>query len=197
MNKKVMIAAVVAAVALAAVLYLSFTKPEKHTDVREGWVSKIETIAQLCTVDLYSEMPILDTINNKVMFAIQKQRGSISFDLENLKIDADGDTVKITLSPEIVELYEATEPNSWEVIDTKAIGRLAVFRSDRFSDTEENALKARIQEKSKRQLYRNGTVRRARAEGAQNLRSLMEQLYRKPVVVTDPTPQGAHYDRYK
>ena len=131
------------------------------------------------------------------MFAIQKQRGSISFDLENLKIDADGDTVKITLSPEIVELYEATEPNSWEVIDTKAIGRLAVFRSDRFSDTEENALKARIQEKSKRQLYRNGTVRRARAEGAQNLRSLMEQLYRKPVVVTDPTPQGAHYDRYK
>ncbi|MBD5175363.1 MAG: hypothetical protein HDT06_06045 [Bacteroidales bacterium] len=197
MNKKVMIAAVVAAVALAALLYLSFTKPEKHTDVREGWVSKIETMAQLCTVDLYSEMPILDTINNKVMFAIQKQRGSISFDLENLKIDAEGDTVKITLSPEIVELYEATEPNSWEVIDTKAIGRLAVFRSDRFSDTEENALKARIQEKSKRQLYRNGTVRRARAEGAQNLRSLMEQLYRKPVVVTDPTPQGAHYDRYK
>lgn len=197
MNKKVMIAAVVAAVALAALLYLSFTKPEKHTDVREGWVSKIETMAQLCTVDLYSEMPILDTINNKVMFAIQKQRGSISFDLENLKIDADGDTVKITLSPEIVELYEATEPNSWEVIDTKAIGRLAVFRSDRFSDTEENALKARIQEKSKRQLYRNGTVRRARAEGAQNLRSLMEQLYRKPVVVTDPTPQGAHYDRYR
>ena len=190
MNKKVMIAAVVAAVALAALLYLSFTKPEKHTDVREGWVSKIETMAQLCTVDLYSEMPILDTINNKVMFAIQKQRGSISFDLENLKIDAEGDTVKITLSPEIVELYEATEPNSWEVIDTKAIGRLAVFRSDRFSDTEENALKARIQEKSKRQLYRNGTVRRARAEGAQNLRSLMEQLYRKPVVVTDPTPQG-------
>lgn len=197
MNKKVMIAAVVAAVALAAVVYLSFTKPEKHTDVREGWVSKIETMAQLCTVDLYSEMPILDTINNKVMFAIQKQRGTISFDLENLKIDAEGDTVKITLSPEIVELYEATEPNSWEVIDTKAIGRLAVFRSDRFSDTEENALKTRIQEKSKRQLYRNGTVRRARAEGAQNLRSLMEQLYRKPVVVTDPTPQGAHYDRYK
>ena len=197
MNKKVMIAAVVAAVALAAVVYLSFTKPEKHTDVREGWVSNIETMAQLCTVDLYSEMPILDTINNKVMFAIQKQRGSISFDLENLKIDAEGDTVKITLSPEIVELYEATEPNSWEVIDTKAIGRLAVFRSDRFSDTEENALKTRIQEKSKRQLYRNGTVRRARAEGAQNLRSLMEQLYRKPGVVTDPTPQGAHYDRYK
>ena len=192
-----MIAAVVAAVALAAVVYLSFTKPEKHTDVREGWVSNIETMAQLFTVDLYSEMPILDTINNKVMFAIQKQRGSISFDLENLKIDAEGDTVKITLSPEIVELYEATEPNSWEVIDTKAIGRLAVFRSDRFSDTEENALKTRIQEKSKRQLYRKGTVRRARAEGAQNLRSLMEQLYRKPVVVTDPTPQGAHYDRYK
>ena len=66
MNKKVMIAAVVAAVALAAVVYLSFTKPEKHTDVREGWVSKIETMAQLCTVDLYSEMPILDTINPKI-----------------------------------------------------------------------------------------------------------------------------------
>ena len=51
----------------------------------------------------------MDTINNKVMFAVQKQKGSISFDIENMQVDAEGDTVKITLSPEIVDLYEARE----------------------------------------------------------------------------------------
>ena len=31
----------------------------------------------------------------------------------------------------------------------------------------------------------------------QNLQTLMTKVYRKPVVVTDPTPKGAHYDENK
>ena len=106
-------------------------------------------MVQLCAIDIYSEVPILDTINNKVMFAVQKQKGSVSFDLENMQMDDNGDTVKIVLSPEIVDLYEATEDNSWEVIDTKAIGRMSMFKSDKFTDEEENALKANIKKNSK------------------------------------------------
>lgn len=195
MNKKFILIAV--AVIAAIALYFSFSSPKKTIDVSKGHISKIETMAQLCAIDLYSEVPILDTINDKVIFAIQKQKGSVSFDLENLQLDADGDTVKITLSPEIVDLYESTEDNSWEVIDTKAIGAMSMLRSDRFSDEEENLIKAKIKENSKKLLYHNGTIERARAEGAKNLQALMEKVYRKPVKVIDPTPKGAHYEEYK
>lgn len=188
---------VIAVVAAALYLYFSLSSPKKTIDVDKGKVSRIETMARLCTVDIYSEVTVLDTINDKVMFAIQKQKGSVSFDLEKLKVDADGDTVQITLPPEIVELYESTDKNSWEVIDTKAIGRMAMFRSDKFTIAEENAVKAKIKEKSTKLLYRNGTIERARAEGARNLQSLMEMVYDKPVLVTDPTPKGARYAEYR
>ena len=187
----------IAVVAAGLYLYVSLTSPKKTIDVSKGKVSRIETMARLCTVDIYSEVPVLDTINDKVMFAIQKQKGSVSFDLEKLKVDADGDTVQITLPPEIVELYESTDKNSWEVIDTKAIGRMAMFRSDKFTIEEENAVKAKIKEKSTKLLYRNGTIERARAEGARNLESLMEMVYDKPVRVTDPTPNGARFAEYR
>lgn len=188
----ILIAFVVIAIAAAAIYFL-FATPKKTIDVSKGHVSKIETMAQLCAVEIYSEVPVLDTINDKVMFAVQKQKGSVSFDLEKMKVDADGDTVTVTLPQEIVELYEATEDNSWEVIDTKAIGSMAMFRSDKFTDEEENMLKAHIKENSRRLLYRNGTIQRARAEGARILQSLMEKIYRKPVKVIDPTPQGIYY----
>lgn len=196
--KHILIAVVVIAVVAAGLyLYFSLSLPKKTIDVDKGKVSRIETMVRLCTVDIYSEVPVLDTINDKVMFAIQKQKGSVSFDLEKLKVDADGDTVKITLPPETVELYEATDKNSWEVIDTKAIGRMAMFRSDKFTIEEENAVKAKIKEKSTKLLYRNGTIERARAEGARNLQALMEMVYDKPVRVTDPTPKGARFAEYR
>lgn len=191
------IIAVVATVIVAALLYFYFGSSNKTIDVSKGQINKVETMAQLCAIDIYSEIPILDTINNKVICAIQKQKGSVSFDLENMKIDAEGDTVKIILSPEIIDLYEATEDKSWEVIDTKSIGPLSLFRSSRLSDNEENAIKAKIKKNSKKLLYHNGTIERARAEGLNNLQQLMEKVYRKPVKVTDPTPQGAHYEEYK
>lgn len=191
-RKLIVIAIVVIAVAAIA-LYFLFVTPKKTIDVSKGHISKIETMAQLCAVEIYSEVPVLDTINDKVMFAVQKQKGSVSFDLEKMKVDADGDTVTVTLPQEIVELYEATEDNSWEVIDTKAIGSMAMFRSDKFTDEEENMLKAHIKENSRRLLYRNGTIQRARAEGARMLQPLMEKVYRKPVKVIDPTPKGIYY----
>lgn len=187
----ILIAFVVIAIAAAAIYFL-FATPKKTIDVSKGHISKIETMAQLCAVEIYSEVPVLDTINDKVMFAVQKQKGSVSFDLEKMKVDADGDTVTVTLPQEIVELYEATEDNSWEVIDTKAIGSMAMFRSDKFTDEEENMLKAHIKENSRRLLYRNGTIQRARAEGARILQPLMEKVYRKPVKVIDPTPKGTY-----
>lgn len=197
MTKKVRNIIILAAAAVVViVLFFWIGAPKKNIEVGKGQIRDVKTMAQLCTVDLYNEVPVRDTINNKVLFAVQKQRGSVSFDLENMQVDTEGDTVKIVLSPEIVEINEATEDNSWQVIDSKNISRNP-FASDKLTDNEENQLKAKIKANSKKILYKNGTIERARAEGVKNLQTLMEKIYRKPVIVTDPTPKGAHYDEYK
>ena len=151
---------------------------------------EIKEMARLCTMEIYNEVPVLDTVNSKVMFAVQKQSGSISFDMDHLEIDDKGDTVRIVLPREIVELNESTDKDSWQVIDTKAIGPMAMLRSDKFTITEENRVKAKIKAKSIRRLYGNGTVHKARADAVENLQRLMKGIYRKPVIVTDPTPDG-------
>ncbi len=98
---------IVALLVVGAIIagYFYFTNAKNPVSmVGKGKINKIETMAQLCAIDLYNEVPILDTINSKVICAVQKQRGSVSFDLEKMKMDTKGDSVIITLSPEIVEI---------------------------------------------------------------------------------------------
>lgn len=177
----------VIAVAVPAFFYFNANKEEKIT-VDEGRINEVKTMVQLCTMVIYKEVPVLDTINNKVIAAIQKQQGSISFDIENLQIDTEGDTVKLTLPREIVEIRESTEDNSWQVIDTKNIGFLGAIRNDRLTDREENRVKAKLKRNSINKLYKDGTVRHARSEAAKNLQIMLERIYRKPVVVIDSNP---------
>lgn len=66
------IIAVVATVIVVALLYFYFGSSNKTIDVSKGKINKVEMMAQLCAIDIYSEIPILDTINNKVIFAVQK-----------------------------------------------------------------------------------------------------------------------------
>lgn len=42
-------------------------------------------------------------------------------------------------------------------------------------------------------MYDSGVVERARREASETLASLIENIYHKPVRITDPTPKGAHY----
>ena len=174
--------------AAGAIIYYQLRPSESDLEVNPGEIASVETMAQLCAIDIYSEVPVLDTINDKVIFAIQKQRGSVTFDLDNMEIDTGGDTIRVTLPKERIDLYESTDPDSWEVIDTKAIGPLALIRSDKFTLEEENAVKSRIRRKSIDYLYDNGTIRRARSEAADNIRSFLSRIYGRPAVVTDTIP---------
>ena len=94
-------------------------------EIQKGQIAELKTIVQLCSMQIFQEVPVLDTVNNKVIFAVQKQKGSISFDLESLKLDTVNDTIRVVLPREIIDIKEATEKDSWNVIDTKAIGPLA------------------------------------------------------------------------
>lgn len=185
--------AVIALLIIIAVVYFVKHETTKSYEVSAGRVHNIENIVQLCTVDLYNEIPVRDTVNNKEIFAIQKQRGSVSFDMEKLNVNSDGDTVKIMLPAEIVDLYEATDDNSWQVVDTKG---LDLFTSNKLTAEEDNIVKRRIKERSKKLLYTNGTIERARAEGVKDLQALMEKVYQKPVVVNDTTPKGYYASKY-
>ncbi len=181
---------IIAAIAfLGWQLYRYFQRPEE-IEVLPTKPGDVKEMARLCSMDIYNEVSVLDTVNSKVIFAVQKQSGSISFDMENLQIDDTGDTVRIVLPREIVEVYESNEKNAWEVIDTKAIGPMAFLRSNKFTTAEENRVKSKIKAKSIRRLYSNGTIRQARKDAVRNLSQLMEGVYRKPVIVTDPTPNG-------
>ena len=82
-------------------LYKYFQRPEE-IDVLPSRPGDVKERARLCSMEIYNEVSVLDTVNYKVMFAVQKQSGSITFDIENMQIDDSGDTVKIVLPQEIV-----------------------------------------------------------------------------------------------
>ena len=170
-------------------LYRYFQHPEE-IEVMPSRPGDIKEMVRLCSMEIYNEVPVLDTVNFKVMFAVQKQNGSISFDIEHLNVDDSGDTVRVQLPREIVEVYESTEKNAWQVIDTRAIGPMAMLRSNKLTFEEENRIKAKLKSKSNKRLYSNGTVRQARKDAVDNLSHLIETAYRKPVIVYDPTPDG-------
>lgn len=187
---KYLIVLIVAAGLIVGAFYI-FSGSEKRIDIEKGRIDKLSNMVQLCSMEIYNEMPVVDTVHNKVIFAIQKQRGSISFNVDNLQADLSGDTVKIILPPEMVELRESTDNNSWRVVDTKSIGALSIIRSNKITLEEENAIKRKIIKKSVKDLYDNGTVARARAEASENLKLLMQKIYRKPVEIIDYSPHGA------
>ncbi|MDE6338862.1 MAG: hypothetical protein K2K97_03625, partial [Muribaculaceae bacterium] len=130
---KNLIILVIAVIIVGVAAYFFFGQSKNNISVGAGKIADVKTMAQLCTIEIFNEVPVKDTINNKMLFGIQKQQGSISFDMEKMEINADGDTVKITLSPEIVEINEATADNSWQVIDTKG---LSLFTSNKLTDEE-------------------------------------------------------------
>lgn len=180
--------------ALAAFLgwqiYRYFQRPDE-IEVMPSRPGDVKEMTRLCSMEIYNEVPVLDTVNFKVIFAVQKQSGSISFDVEHLEINDSGDTVRIQLPREIVEVNESTEKDSWNVIDTKAIGPMAILRSNKFTLEEENRVKAKLKANSIKRLYDNGTVRQARKDAVENLTRMMQAAYRKTVIVYDPTPEGS------
>ncbi|MDE5850272.1 MAG: hypothetical protein K2H38_09040 [Muribaculaceae bacterium] len=184
---------VIALIVLAVFGWMLYrrSQSQEEIEVLPSRPGDVKEMVRLCSMEIYNEVPVLDTVNFKVMFAVQKQNGSITFDIENLDIDDTGDTIRMQLPREIVEVYESTEKNAWQVIDTKAIGPMALLRSNKFTLEEENRVKSKLKARSIARLYSNGTVRQARKDAVDHLTRLMKAAYRKPVIVTDPTPDGS------
>lgn len=187
MKKIIFILIIIILVGGAGFFIYHRSNKDEPLKIDPGKISGIESLAELCTVEFYNEVPVKDTVNNKAIFAIQKQQGYIAFDMENIATETRGDTLFITLPKEIIHLYESTNDNSYEVIDTKG---LSFFTSSKLTNAEDNIVKSHIRDNSIRRLYSSGAVARARREGRGNIALLMSKIYRMPVVVTDPSPSG-------
>lgn len=182
----IVLVVIAAGVVLAGWWYRS-PKPSRVA-VHEAKIADVVPMLKLCSVEIYDDVPIKGSIGSRHIFARAALNGSISFDLENVSMTDSGDTIRLTLPREIVEVYESTAPGSYLVIDTWNDN---IFGSSKFSAAEENAVKRKVLDSYRRSIYRRGYVERARKEAVGNLTSMLSGLTGKTVIVTDPTPKGS------
>lgn len=150
-------------------------------------VKEVESMVRLCSMDIYEETPVKATIGNRHLFGRITLKGSITFDLERIVLKMSGDTLRVQLPPEKVEILESTDKDSYIVIDT---WNDRFMGSGSFTTAEENKIKEKVKQNAIKSIYRKGYVKRARAEAAENLTAMLSALTSKPVVVTDTTPDG-------
>lgn len=185
------VALLLAVVAGAAVYFIKkgnepkiTTEPARIVDVRE--------LADLCTVEILSDIPVKGNIGTRHFFARQTIKGAISFPLDSLTIGSATDTISIYLPPEKVDLLESTAPNSFRVIDVWNTNMLA---SSTLSNNEENYIKRKAINSATSRLYLDGTVAKARAEACSQLEDLLGMTLHRTVVVADTTPNGFYYGK--
>ena len=182
-----LIAVIALAAAVAGIIWYKMSPDSDSTDIREATVSDVKSMVKLCSMDIYQETPIKAHIGRRHIFARVTLQGSVTFDIERLAIDSVGDTLRVELPPENVEIFESTEKNSYVVIDTWNDRTLG---STHFTAAEENKIKEQVKKNAIKNLYRKGFIRQARAEATGNLSRMLSAVTGKPVIVTDPTPEG-------
>ena len=159
-----------------------------RTNLHKTEVADIRALVELCTVEITEDIPVKGHVGPKHLFARQTVNGSISFDLDKLEITEDSDSaLTVVLPPEIVEIHESTEPNSYEVID---VWNENLLGSAVMTTAQENAIKRKVCDNFRKKIYTKGYVRRARSEARSSLSVLLGALTGKNVTVTDPSPEG-------
>jgi hypothetical protein len=177
-------AAIVAAIVGICWLAKSYhDAPEADTTkIYAAMIEDIKPMFKLCTVEIREDYPMDERIGNKHIFAKVALRGSISFDIDNLKTENRGDTLVVYMPDEIVDVKESTDPNSYQVIDTWNDNLLG---SNTLTTAEENRVKERVAQRFRKYIYSKGYVDRARQEARTNLTAMAQAAFKCPVVVVD------------
>ncbi len=169
------------------IAYFYFAPSRSRVTLHDATIKEVKDMARLCTVEIYEEVPVRGHVGQRHLVAREVLVGNISFDLEGLAMDSSSDTIRVTLPREIVEIRESTEPGSYTVIDNWNDS----FMGDaNITTAEENKMKQLTLDSFVKAVYAKGYVKRARAEAVANLTSLLSSMTGKPVVVTDPSPEG-------
>ena len=175
-------------VAAGIVAYMWYTAPEaSRVTMQEAKITDVSPMLRLCSVEIYDDVPVKGKIGDRHIFARVALKGSISFDLDNVEMTESGDTIRVTLPREIVDIYESTDEGAYQVIDTWCD---SFFGSSNFTTAEENSIKSKVRDNYRKSIYKKGYVSRARKEAVANLTSLLGGLTGKTVIVDDPSPEG-------
>ncbi|MDE6338439.1 MAG: DUF4230 domain-containing protein [Muribaculaceae bacterium] len=174
--------------AVGFVAYKWYASPEAtNVMMQDARITDVSPMLRLCSVEIYDDVPVKESIGNRHLFARVALKGSISFDLDSVSMTENGDTLSFALPHEIVEVYESTDADSYQVIDVWCD---SFFGSSNFTTAEENAIKSKVRDNYRKNIYQKGYVSRARKEAVANLTSLLSGLTGKTVIVTDPSPEG-------
>ena len=155
--------------------------------MQEAKITDVSPMLRLCTVEIYDDVPVKGSFGKDHIFGRMTLKGSISFDLENVAMTENNDTLSLTLPREIVDIQESTDAGSYQVID---IWTDSFIGKPNITTAQENSIKSKVRDNYRKDIYRKGYVERARKEAAENLSSLLKGLTGKTVIVSDPTPQG-------
>ena len=179
------LAAAVAVSAAVLVVRGCMGEGEKRPPARieEARIVDIRPMVRLLVTELHEDYPVRAHIGRKHIFARTTLEGTIGFDVEKTEQRWSGDTLFVTLPPEIVEVRESTGKNSYEVIDT---WNERFLGSTNFTAGEENEIMEKVRKNWVDSVYRRGYVARARREAVENLRGMLAPLFPgKSVIVTD------------
>lgn len=173
------------------VIGYKLSRPEKTPDYKtqEMRGKSITRMVELCTSDIHEEMAVKDSVNGKWIVARQTINGRIRFDLDQLRIEEQGDTTFVILPPERVDILESASPGGYEILDMWD-SRNPLFERT-LTAAEENILKTRWQKRAKQRIYQRGYVKQARANAVASLTPLLNALKgsdgkASPVIILDP-----------
>ncbi len=160
----------VVAVIVGVVWFVRPSEPLPVAKIEPARIIDVRPMVKLCSVEIYEDVPVKAKIGSRHLFARETLTGTISFDLEKIDQRWEGDTLVVTLPPEIVEIYESTEPGSYKVIDRWNDKLLA---GSNFTTAEENEIKRQVVESWRDSIYSRGYVKRAREEAVNNLEAML------------------------
>lgn len=183
--------AIIILLVLAGVAWLVMewrnSEPVERAVIHKGKVKDIQDMARLCTLEIYDDVPVKGHVGSRHLFGRMRLEGRVSFDLSEADIHLDGDTLRINLPREIVDVRESTDPDAYRVIDT---WNDRLLGSDQFTAREENRLKELVRASWVNRIYANGSIRRARKEARHNIAEMTAIMTGHPVVVVDSFPSG-------
>ncbi|MCM1137480.1 MAG: DUF4230 domain-containing protein [Duncaniella sp.] len=166
-----------------AAMTLCWVRTSKHkANSTPSTIEDVKRMVKLCALEIHDDVPMRDSINGKWIFAKGRMNGYITFDVEKMEYHMEGDTLYVTLPPEVVEIYESTDKDSYRVYDTWDKSFLGVGQ---LTTAEENILKERMKQRYVRSVYDCGYVDRARKTAIETLTNLLSH-FPIPIVVEYP-----------
>lgn len=177
---KITVLLVILAAVVGVAMWWKQTPEYSRVRMEDAKIADITPMVSLCTIDFYQDVPIRANKGSRHFFGKMTLTGSIGFDLEHMRQESRGDTLKVWLPQEIITIDESTAEGSYKVIDTwndKLLGKSG------FTTAEENEIKRKIMESFRRGLYSSGQVAKARREAVESLTSMLEAFTRRKVVV--------------